>query len=110
MFLFPFFNYLIIADLSSGLGSISSLISLTSGLTFTGIGRTDQLNKHFMLFNCTSSVPINSSIIMPTYTKGLFISPYDSASSDGVLLAVNSSGELYVAFRDNSNWNYARKL
>ena len=99
------------ADLSSGLSSISNLISLTSGLTPTGIGYIDQLNKHFMIFNCTSSVPINSSVIMPRYTKGIFVTGgADSAAVDGFLLAVGSDAGLYVAFRNGSSWNYAKKL
>jgi hypothetical protein len=86
------------------------LISLTSGLTATAIGDTSKLNKRFMVFNCTSSVPITSSLIMPTYTKGIFVTNADSTTTDGFLLAVDYNGALYVAFRNNSNWVYARKL
>lgn len=63
-----------------------------------------------MLFTCSSHVPINSSLTMPIYTKGIFITPNDSSATDGMLLAVDSNGKLYVAFRNFSTWNYARKL
>lgn len=90
---------------------LSDLINLTAGLNVTGIGRIELLNKHFMIFNCTSSVPINSNIIMPNYTKGIFVTAGgDSASVDGFLLAVDINANLYVAFRNGSTWNYARKL
>jgi hypothetical protein len=89
---------------------VTALTSLTAGLNFTNIGRVEQLNKHFMLFSCASIVPIASGVSLPQYTKGIFISPYDSTEVDGVLLAVDSSAKLYVAFRNNSSWNHARQL
>ena len=97
-------------DLSRALITISILTSLTSGLNFTEIGRVENLNKHFMLFTCASNVPISSGVTMPIYTKGIFISPEGSATSNGCLLAVDSSANLYVAFRNGSSWDHAKKL
>jgi hypothetical protein len=96
------------AELTRLLNNITDVLDLVSGLNFTGIGHIEQLNKHFMLFTCSSNVPINSSITMPIYTKGLFITPNDSGATDGMLLAVDSAARLYVAFRNNSSWNYAK--
>lgn len=98
------------SDLSSALGSISNLISLTSGLTAKGIGNISELDKRFMIFTCTSWVPITSSVNMPNYTKGIFVTTADSTSTDGVLLAVDYEGALYVAFRSGSRWDSAKKL
>jgi len=110
-FYFLSFIYLIIADLSSGLGSISSLISLTSVLTPIGIDNIESLANKFVLFNCNSAVPINSSVYMPRYTKGIFITGGGTGSSaDGVLFAIDSTENLYVGYRNGSSWNYAKKL
>ena len=98
------------SNLSSGLSSISSLISLTSGLRPTGIDFITQLNKKFMAFTCNSIVPITSSVAMDVYSKGIFISTDNSTVADGCLIAIDPASGLYVAFRNGSNWNYARKL
>ncbi len=99
------------AKLKNLSNNIANILSSISGLTPTGIGHIEQLTKHFMIFNCTSSVPINSSVSMPVYTKGIFVTGGgDSAAVDGFLLAVDAGAGLYVAFRNGSSWNYAKKL
>lgn len=76
----------------------------------TNINNIVELNKHFMVFSCDSYVPITSTLSMPTYTKGIFITMSDSSATDGFLLAVGANASLYIAFRNGSNWNYAKKL
>ncbi|WP_411329284.1 hypothetical protein [Blautia hansenii] len=68
------------------------------------IGRPPSINYSYLV-NATSTVPLGD-INIPNYAKGIFIT---NGGSDGCLLMVDSQCNLYIGFRNGSNWT-GRKI
>lgn len=58
-------------------------------------------------FYVTSDITSSGGITIPIYSRGIFICSYNS--SDGVLIAVDTSRNLYVGYRNTMSW-YLRKI
>ena len=63
-----------------------------------------------MSFSVTASQGlIIGSVIIPTYSKGFIVST-GQGGNDATLYAIDSQGNVYIAFRNGTNWQSARKL
>lgn len=72
---------------------------------------TELYSYLFTVFAGVTTVNVPSAdggtINIPPYSKGIF---FCTTNNDGCLMAIDTAGSLYVAFRNNSVWQWGRKL
>lgn len=95
--------------LETGLDGIKSDISFIKKLKADAIAKNidnlPQDNKSFFV-HAHSNVPFPDGLTIPTYSKGVFVT---NGGSDGIIMMVDASNNLYIGFRNGGNWT-GRKM
>lgn len=95
--------------LETGLDGIKSDIASIKNLKADAIAKDidhlPQDNKSFFV-NAHSNVPFPDGLTIPIYSKGIFVT---NGGSDGVIMMIDVSNNLYIGFRNGGNWT-GRKI
>lgn len=84
---------------------ILSLKNLKADALAKNIDNLPQDNKSFFV-HANSNVPFPSGLMIPTYSKGVFVT---NGGKDGVIMMVDVSNNLYIGFRNGGIWS-GRKI
>lgn len=84
---------------------IVSIKKLKADAIAKDIDNLPQDNKSFFV-HAHSNVPFSDGLTIPTYSKGVFVT---NGGSDGVIMMVDVSNNLYIGFRNSGNWT-GRKI
>lgn len=84
---------------------ILSLKNLKADALSKNIDNLPQDNKSFFV-HANSNVPFPSGLMIPTYSKGVFIT---NGGKDGVIIMVDVSNNFYIGFRNGGTWS-GRKI
>lgn len=84
---------------------ILSLKNLKADALAKNIDNLPQDNKSFFV-HANSNVPFPSGLIIPTYSKGVFVT---NGGKDGVIIMVDVSNNFYIGFRNGGTWS-GRKI
>lgn len=71
---------------------------------------SDLYGTGFMPIRFSYSVSLTSSITIPQYSMGIYVSNGFTTASDAVVLAVSGNGTLYICFRTGGNWISGRSV
>lgn len=84
---------------------IASIKKLKADAIAKDIDNLPQDNKSFFV-NAHSNIPFPDGLTIPTYSKGVFVT---NGGSDGIIMMVDVSNNLYIGFRNGGNWT-GRKM
>lgn len=84
---------------------ILSLKNLKADALAKNIDNLPQDNKSFFV-HAKSNVPFPSGLMIPTYSKGVFVT---NGGKDGVIMMIDVSNNLYIGFRNGGTWS-GRKI